>query len=214
MNYWIMKAKRSATVVAEWVQEEGIDTWWTKRRPTQLIERDRLLVWKGGVSPFLIGMAECLGVHQSKDRAGRYTFCVRYLTDAFEPKLTIERLRRDPVLKEESFLKIGPAGTLFPLTPKRGRHLESLIRRMKLANPESFAATDVRSPRSIPDLDIRTTGERIRERKLRAHIKKSEALRCAAEGSLAGRSPERGYPLRSIWDGVFEHAARNRRSLL
>ena len=180
-DYWIMKAKRAAAVVAEWVQEDGTDTWWTKRRPSRLKKHDRLFVWKGGSSPFLIGVGECLAVSQRKDRAGRYTFRVRYLTDAFEPKLTIERLRRDPVLKQESFLKVGPAGTLYPLTPERGRYIELLIRKTNLANTESFTAPDVRSSRSIPDLDIHTTGERIRERKLRVHVRKerSAALRKA-----------------------------------
>lgn len=181
MNYWIMKAKRAAAVVAEWIQEGGTDTWWTKRRPSHLKKGDRLFVWKGGTSPFLIGVGECLAVHKRKDRAGRYTFRVRYLTDAFDPQLTIERLRRDPILKEESFLKIGPAGTLFLLKPERGHYIESLIRRMGLAKLEPSKPHNEDLAKSIPDLDIHTTGERIRERKLRAHIRKerSTALRKA-----------------------------------
>lgn len=181
MDYWIMKARRAAAVVAEWVQEDGTDTWWTKRRPSRLKRHDRLFVWKGGASPFLIGVGECLAVYKHKDRAGRYTFRVRYLTDAFEPKLTIERLRRDPILKRESFLKVGPSGTLFSLTPEQGRYMDSLIQKMHLATAESLEAPNEPSSRSIPDLDVRTTGERIRERKLRAHVRKerSEALRKA-----------------------------------
>ena len=181
MEYWVMKAKRPAAIVAEWVQQGGTDTWWTKRRPVRLKRHDRLFVWKGGASPFLIGIGECLSVRQERNRAGKYTFRVRYLTDAFEPKLTIEVLRRDPILKKESFLKVGPAGTLFPLSHEKGRHVEMLARRSRLVGSEALQRGSRDRPEAIPDLDIRTTGEKIRERKLRAHIRKerSASLRTA-----------------------------------
>ena len=165
MEYWVIKAKRPTAIVAEWVQQGGTDTWWTKRRPVRLKKHDRLFVWKGGASPFLIGIGECLSVRQKRNRAGEFTFRVRYFTDAFEPRLTIDVLRRDPILKNESFLKVGSAGTLYSLSHDQGRHLEVLARRSRLVFPEALRPGSGNRAEPIPELDIRTTGKKISERK-------------------------------------------------
>ena len=181
MQFWIAKAKRPTAIVAAWLQQGTTDTWWTKRNPVRLKPHDRLFIWKGGGGPFLIGIGECLSVRRKKNRDGEYTFPVRYLTEAFEPKLTIELLRRDPVFKNAAFLKVGPSGTLFSLSQKQGKHLELLTRRSRLIDSDALQNAPGNGEEPIPDLDIPTTGIKLRERKLRAHLRKerSSALRRA-----------------------------------
>lgn len=181
MQFWIAKAKRPTAIVAAWLQRGTTGTWWTKRRPTKLKPHDRLFIWKGGNAPFLIGVGECLSVRDKRNRAGDYTFLVRYVTEAFEPKLTIDLLRRDPFLKNASFLKVGPAGTLFSLSQEQGRHLEVLARRSRLIDIRDLQQVAGNGEEPIPDLDIPTGSAELRERKLRAHLRKerSSALRKA-----------------------------------
>lgn len=181
MEYWIVKAKRPKAIVAEWLQQGGTGTWWTKRRPVRLEKHDKLFFWKGGGSSFLIGIGECLSVNRQKNRNGDYTFRVRYFTDAFEPKLTIDLLRRDPILKNAGFLKVGPAGTLHPISHDQGKHLESLARRSRLIGSEAFQPSPAGRAEYLPDLDIRLNGAPMREAKLRTHLRKerSTALRSA-----------------------------------
>jgi hypothetical protein len=181
MQYWVAKAKRSTAIVAAWLQPETTDVWWTKRRPTQLKPMDRMFIWKGGDAPFLIGLGECLSVRDAKNRDGDYTFVVRYISEAFDSKLTIENLRRDSVLKDAAFLKVGPAGTLFRLSPVQGRHLESLVVRSGLVKGTVLKGGADGREDAMPDLDIPITVAKLREQKLRAHLRKerSSALRKA-----------------------------------
>jgi hypothetical protein len=156
MNYWIAKAKRSTAIVAAWLQPDTTDTWWTRRRPTQLEPKDRMFIWKGGDAPFLIGMGDCLSVRETKNRKGNYTFVVRYISDAFDSKLTIKNLRRDSVLRNAAFLKVGPSGTLFRLSSIQGKHLESLVVRAGLMKGTAVKGAGGHAD-EMPDVDILPT---------------------------------------------------------
>ncbi len=135
MNYWVTKAKQPTAVIAGWVRKDKIFRWCTKRRPVELKAHDCLFIWKGGALSFVIAIAECLSVKKKPDMEGYYWFRIRFLTDAFEPKLTIGLLRKDPILKKASFLKVGPSGTLFRILPEMGRHLKLLACKRGLVEP-------------------------------------------------------------------------------
>ena len=72
-------------------------------------------MWKSSPDLCLVGLAEVISLPGWNVEAF-FEFRLRSLTAPFDKPLLQDDLRRDARLVGASFLKAGPAGTIFPLT--------------------------------------------------------------------------------------------------
>lgn len=102
----------------------------------------------------MVGLAELVSPDTGRDENGDALFEVRYLTHRFAMMPTIRELRQVPVVKDASFLKVGPATTVLKLTHEQG---EALYRFLTIRNPECakiWPDLAAQTPAYvIPDLD-------------------------------------------------------------
>lgn len=128
MKYWVIKEKRSKTGLQEWVPIGGRDPWHTAKPPKLWLPGDRLFFWLGSPDLQLIrlGELEMVGCHGA-DEAEQTIFEVRYLVEHFKRPLGITELREFFGESMPSFLKAGPAGTLYPLHDRQAGDLYRLI---------------------------------------------------------------------------------------
>lgn len=99
--------------------------WVTRRAPKGWSAGDTLFFWRAGAHPCLIGLGRLLRV-ADRDRRGDTFFRVEYSTNELASPVPIETLREDRVLASASFLKRGPAGTVFPLTDAQSARLAAI----------------------------------------------------------------------------------------
>jgi hypothetical protein len=99
--------------------------WVTRKPPKDWAVGDTLLFWKTAPHSCLIGAGELVRIDQ-RDRRGDTFFRVEYRTNHLPNPVPDAELRRDAFLRGASFLKSGPAGTLFVLTSREARRLASL----------------------------------------------------------------------------------------
>jgi hypothetical protein len=132
------------------------DTWSTSRVPRGCAAGDRLFCWESTPSLRVVGLAVVTKMALGEKRR---SFGVRYLTTRFASMPTISELRLVPLLNEASFLKRGPATTLFPLSAEQATILLSIL---ATRNPGvSRLWRDVRiAPWSglVPDVDSTVVG--------------------------------------------------------
>jgi hypothetical protein len=97
------------------------DRSYSSRIPKTFSPGDTLFIWASAPTLRMIGRARLVDPHDGLD--GKiYYFRVEYLTNFIEGP-TIKELRRDPHLQTASFLKAGPAGTIFPLSQEQGSRI-------------------------------------------------------------------------------------------
>lgn len=97
--------------------------WMTRKPPAGWKSGDRLLFWKSSPAREMVGLGELVSVE--KPQRGNTHFHVRYLTDALQNSLGIGELRRDPQLRRATFLKAGPAMTVFRLSTDHASRIVS-----------------------------------------------------------------------------------------
>lgn len=111
-RYWLVKGKQALT---DWngIKREGArSTWFTRRPPRDWAPGDEVVLWEAAPASRLVGLAELAG--PPRRRADGETHFPLRTTRVVEP-VSAARLRRNPVLAEATFLKSGPAGTVFAL---------------------------------------------------------------------------------------------------
>lgn len=136
MRYWIVKGKPSENDFEneKWFAKGLSGTWHTAKPPKSWNAGDRLFFWKSSPALCLVGLGVFDGINRvKKDYKGRTRFNVTYLTSTLDQPLYIDELRRHFSDDLPSFLKAGPAGTVFPLTNDQG---ENLYRMTVQSNPE------------------------------------------------------------------------------
>ena len=94
---------------------------------------DRLFCWESTPELRLIGIALLQETNCGSDEYGDFLFRVEYLTHRFSSRPNVHELRQLPLLNTASFLKSGPATTLFPLAREQA---EVLFRLLLSRNPE------------------------------------------------------------------------------
>ena len=111
------------------------DCWETGRAPKQWAADDRLFFWESSPSKCLVGMGTLERPFDGYNANDKVRFAVKYLTKRIDVVIEQTELRSLPALKEASFLKAGPAGTVFPLDYKMAAVMYNLIiqRNPKLA---------------------------------------------------------------------------------
>lgn len=169
-RFWVVKGRPDRNDFEAWLEPGRDDTWVTMRPPREWARGDRLFFWKAAPALAVVG----LGLLRSSPRryAGRQArFDVRYLTGYLAHPVHITLARRQPALRNASFLKSGPAGTVFPLSRSEASVLHGLVVRR---NPEcagiwsEFSApTEVEIP---PDLDETPPGGTEGRRRLVRHF--------------------------------------------
>jgi hypothetical protein len=161
MHYWVVKGRRNWPVGEgqeenQWAEvlEPGRRVGWvTKRLPLAAAEGDRVFYWMAAPDTCVIALGVIRALSRDRDAEGLYHFTVETLTERFHRPLTQEELRRDPLLAGASFLKAGPAGTLFPLTESQARQLHSLAAHANAPGPEVWDWFPSAGPGSPSDSD-------------------------------------------------------------
>lgn len=124
MNSWVIKAKPSRNDLQKLVLASTESTWYASRIPKNFNKPDILFVW--AASPVLRIIGEAVVTQPFAGANGTHLlFGVRYTTNRFAGP-TLDSLRNDIILQSASFLKSGPAGTIFPLTGEQGTRLAQL----------------------------------------------------------------------------------------
>jgi len=129
MNYWLVKGRPSENDFEGWLRPNRRDKWRTASPPTAWAAGDRLVFWKSAPDLCVIGLGELTGLGRRQRRGVDTWFSVRYLSPSLSRPVHIGALRRDRVVRTASFLKSGPAGTVFPLSVAQGHRLFTLVRR-------------------------------------------------------------------------------------
>lgn len=126
-RYWVVKGRPSRNDLGAMLVPGRCQPWVTRKPPAAWKPGDRLLFWKSSPARELMGLGELVAVRAPRN--GATTFEVRYLTPSLSCTVGIDELRRDRDVAGASFLKAGPATTVFPLSAKQARKLVSLLAR-------------------------------------------------------------------------------------
>ncbi len=123
---WVVKATWDNVEVHVAAGQDA--TWATKKPPKAWRPGDRLFFWQGRQVCEVQALGELVSISPKKDAEGRTRFKVRYTSGALNYRPCLAQLREDQILSGASFLKSGPAGTVFPLTQEQGDRLSEIIR--------------------------------------------------------------------------------------
>jgi len=124
-NYWIIKAKPERNDFTKYPLRGESGRWYTSQIPKAWRVGDTLFIWAGSPMLRVIGRARLTNPNDGFDH-NTHHFRVEYLTNRIDGP-TIATLRKDPQLRTASFLKSGPAGTVFPLTSEQGSRMLQLM---------------------------------------------------------------------------------------
>ena len=102
-------------------------TWITKKPPRDWDRKDRVFIWSSTPDREVVGLAELTEILLGTDSEGHTRFRMRYLSRKLKTPIGIDELRRDPAIREASFLKSGPAAVLHRLRQDQGEHLYRLV---------------------------------------------------------------------------------------
>ncbi len=125
---WLVKGRPDWNSLEETVRPGRTARWVTRKPPRDWLDGDLVVLWEGAPRLRVCGIAEVIHV-EPKDPQGDVHFGLRYLTAYFANGPTISQLRADRRLRSASFLKTGPAGTVFPLTRPQAARLVYLAER-------------------------------------------------------------------------------------
>jgi hypothetical protein len=126
MRYWIIKGRSRESDFRSWLQPGTPDTWSTGRPPGTWLSGDRLFFWEGSPELRVVGLGILTAV-SSDGRIRDRSFDVRYLTRYLPASPPLSELKSDPVIKTASFVKSGPAGTVFPISDSQASRLYALV---------------------------------------------------------------------------------------
>jgi hypothetical protein len=146
-SFWIVKGNRRMNDLDADLEPGVTQTWITKKPPTALAPGDGAFMWKSSPDRCLVGLAEVTALTGWNDD-GFFEFRLRYLTAVVTDPLRQDDLRRDPMLGDASFLKAGPAETLFPLTRAQAGRLVELF---CAANPDIAIESEVFAGLGVTD---------------------------------------------------------------
>src|SRR5262245_19263998 len=95
------------------------ERWHTGPAPKDWAIGDRLFCWESTPALRMIGLAQLTQTDCGRDKRGDLLFEVEYQSTRLESMPGIRELRQIPILNRASFLKAGPATTVFPLTSEQ-----------------------------------------------------------------------------------------------
>jgi len=186
MNYWVLKGNPRTNDWDTMLQPGRVDLWHSGRFPKTLTSGDRLFCWESTPELRLVGLALLQETNCGTDEYGDALFRVKYLTHRLSSMPNVHELRQLPLLNTASFLKSGPATTLFPLAREQA---EVLFRLLLSRNPELEKIWpdlgSVPYAGLAPDVDI-TTAVTEGGRKLVTHLvrERSQAIVAAKKQQI------------------------------
>lgn len=173
---WIVKGNVRENDLRLMLRRGVTETWRTARPPKDLAKGDRVFFWMSAPHSRVVGfgtVGELLGWR----RSGLFFFELVYRTAPLGKPLLQADLRADRVVGGASFLKSGPAGTLFPLDAAQAGRLADLVAR---ANPELKAVMQRWQPDAVREAtasDARRRARRVdvqcKDRELLAELRRS-----------------------------------------
>jgi hypothetical protein len=159
LRYWVLKGNPQANDWDAMLVPGTAGKWHTGRAPKDWASGDRLFCWESTPALRVIGLATLVQTNCGLDEEGDLLFQVEYQTSRIASMPQIAELRRIPILNAASFLKAGPATTVFPLSSDQA---EILFRLLVARNPElSQVWNDLHVspiPTLYPDTDISDGG--------------------------------------------------------
>jgi hypothetical protein len=120
-GFWVIKASPRKNNFSTLPIMGVSHRWYSSRIPETFSPGDTLFIWASAPTLRMIGSARLVDPHAGLD-GKLQLFRVEYLTN-FINGPTIKELRRDPIVQTASFLKVGPAGTIFPLSQEQGSRI-------------------------------------------------------------------------------------------
>ncbi|MBI1764335.1 MAG: HNH endonuclease [Acidobacteria bacterium] len=143
IHYWVIKGRPSDNDFESWLIPGTEDTWRTSRPPQSWSPGDRLFFWMSSPARCVVGLGVLKGLHKKKDKSGNNLFDVEYLTYPLANRPFIDDLRLNAKLFDASFLKSGPAWTVYSLTEEQGKELYQIVVGQ---NPEINLGWNTRTP--------------------------------------------------------------------
>lgn len=131
MRYWLLKSDYEDE--NEFKGRPGIETWRTRKPPKDWAPGDRLFYWLKSPASRLVALAVLRGIRSRRNMYGETLFDVKRLTSIFKKPIQKQELLQVHSINQASFLKQGPAGTVYALTTPQG---EALFRIAAEYNPE------------------------------------------------------------------------------
>lgn len=193
MRYWVLKGNPHANNWDAILRPGHLGTWRSGRVPTAFSRGDRVFCWESTPALRIVGLAVVEHADIGQDEEGDTLFRVRYQTRRLSNMPTIHALRQVPILGQASFLKAGPATTLFPLTLEQAEILFQLLAKGNDELEKIWRDLDAGLSLITSDLDLmfaakeggmRLTTHLIRERNRRiVNAKRQQVL--LATGRLA-----------------------------
>jgi predicted HNH restriction endonuclease len=186
MNYWVVKGNSARNDWSAILRPGNTGKWRTKRPPKLWENGDRIFFWESTPKLRIVAIGNLVDTNCGKSRSGDKFYRVKYLTRQLASMPAINELRRFPILSKASFLKTGPAVSVFPLTEEQGQFILQLLASRNPAILKIWVAkTTKRLEAFIADLDFSASEgrpklichlRRERNPQLAAH-KKAEVLR-------------------------------------
>jgi hypothetical protein len=134
-----------------------VQTWRTARLPRDIAEGDRVLFWESAPHLHVVGIGEVGSWERDKDVFGNAHFWLVYQSPYINDGPTADELRKEPLFANASFLKTGPAVTLYSLTDEQAgwmaQRLAQLDESVLQAWPDLFtgAGASARQPKAVPE---------------------------------------------------------------
>jgi 5-methylcytosine-specific restriction endonuclease McrA len=171
MEYWIIKGNPAANDWDAMLQPGATGLWHTGRTPKNWSARDRVFFWESTPKLRIIALGLILDTNCGNDEYGDTLFRVQYLTRRLSSMADIHELRKTPIVNKATFLKAGPATTLFPITDEQAEILFTILcgRNPELQNiwpdlePTNYSGV-------LPDVDAWTQSAKEGSLKLVTHL--------------------------------------------
>ena len=192
-SYWVIKGNPRMNNWGDMLAPGSQSTWRTARPPKNWKKGDRIFCWESTPSLCMIGFAEIANLNKGRDEYDDYLFDVRYLSTPLDYKPSLSELRSIEDLSQCTFLKVGPATTVFPITYDQASIIYQLIFQKSHIKqniwPDLLAGPIVEVP-DVDDLTVAKEGKKrlvqhfLKERNT-AIIKKKKAQVLKKFGKIA-----------------------------
>jgi predicted RNA-binding protein with PUA-like domain len=189
MKYWIIKGNPASNDWDDMLQPGATELWHTGRKPRAWSANDRVFFWESTPKLRIIGLGMVENTDCGEDEYGDALFRVKYLTHRLPSMLSIHELRSTPIVEKASFLKAGPATTLFPLSDEQAQIIFKMLSARNPRLNEIWPDMEVLEyGEIIPDVDTLSFSVKEGKRTLVTHLmreRKPSIIRAKKEQILA-----------------------------
>jgi len=174
-SYWVIKGNPRQNNWSEMLIPGNKSTWHSARAPKHWAVGDRIFCWESTPSLRMVGLAEITNTNKGRDKHGDLLFEIKYLTTPFDYQPTMAELRSADELKGCSFLKVGPATTVFPIKKMEAEVIYQLIFDKSEAKQDIWPDLLGKSVAQFPDVDEAAIGVE-GQKKLVQHLRRERNL--------------------------------------